>query len=503
MIFMNDYDGGEYVSSSHAMSSKTATKDLESQGGQFLPEMSIKFVNKIYEIFEYIKTHPEGYVITIAAKDDSRISHDFDGFQAYAEYLRKIVATPANLDLIKQASQKGMRLMFDTVGGCMHQNMVPLLKTLQMPEIFDWHNSSEDPFFHGVGKTRKINPKTGLEGFFDLSCDVSLPEVSRTMGYEIFLKDKPVGYTVLITDPDGDRLLIGQVEPAKAAEKLASLGIDYEKIVSIYHPAFTFLLVMDFQMRQLQAAGLWKDHPRFIVTTTPSPRSWDEWAAKNNIKVINTPVGIKEIATVMKKAEGKIKSNPNQEVVVDDVWGNQINLGIQPRMVFGGEESGGMIMGPEELVKSKNERLAMAMRDKSAGEASVIATALASWLFLQGKPISQHLEDIFNESDIKYRYYLRADITYYNESEPDPIKLKESKIAGEKLRDEIDSFCLGLIFALKDGLINLAQARDILHESMPDLDFSELQDIRFTGDATYFAFKNIIPAWQALYPGKG
>lgn len=496
LIFMNDYDGGEYVSSSHAMSSKTATKDLESQGGQFLPEMSLKFVNKIEEILNYVKSHPGGYVVTIAPADSMFIKKDFDGFELYADYLRKIVATPANLDLLKQAASRGFRLMFDTVGGCMYQNMVPIFKALRMSDIFDWHNSPEDPFFHGVGKTRMLNPKTGQEGFFDLSCDVSLPEVSRTMGYEIFLKDKPVGYTVLITDPDGDRLLIGQVEPSSAAGKLQNLGIDYlkideEKIVSIYHPAFTFLLVMDFQMRQLKAAGLWNNHPRFIITTTPSPRSWDEWAAKNNIKVVNTPVGIKEIASVMKKIEGKMQSSPQGEVLIEDVWGNKVNLGAQPRMVFGGEESGGMIMGPEDLVKSKGGREAMAMRDKSAGEASIIAAALAAWLHLQKKSISEHLEDVFNEYDIRYRYYLRADITYYNESEPDPAKLKIAKEEGMKLRDEIDTFCLGLALSKKEVRLTLEQAREILGEAMPSLNFSELEDIRFTGDATYFAFRHM------------
>ncbi len=38
LIFMLDYDGGEYVTSSHAISSKIATKDLDSQGSQFMPQ---------------------------------------------------------------------------------------------------------------------------------------------------------------------------------------------------------------------------------------------------------------------------------------------------------------------------------------------------------------------------------------------------------------------------------------------------------------------------------
>ena len=51
---------------------------------------------------------------------------------------------------------------------------------------------------------------------------------------------------------------------------------------------------------------------------------------------------------------------------MDDVFSNPVNLGKDPRLVFAGEESGGMIMGTEELIKSKNGRFAFAMREKSA-----------------------------------------------------------------------------------------------------------------------------------------
>ena len=80
-----------------------------------------------------------------------------------------------------------------------------------------------------------------------------------------------------------------------------------------------------------------------------SALSWDEWAKAHGIKVVNVPVGFKEIANIMKKVELQIKNNPEGEVVVDDVFGNSINLGVQPRLIFGGEESGGMIMGSVEV----------------------------------------------------------------------------------------------------------------------------------------------------------
>ena len=52
LAFKLDLVGGEYITSSHGISVKTATKDLNSQGSQYLPEESLEFVNKIQMIFD-------------------------------------------------------------------------------------------------------------------------------------------------------------------------------------------------------------------------------------------------------------------------------------------------------------------------------------------------------------------------------------------------------------------------------------------------------------------
>jgi phosphomannomutase len=496
LIFINDYDGGEYVTSSHAVSTKIATKDLDNQGGQFLPEMSLAFIAKIKEIFQEAEHNSAGYTFKFSRLDDKNIIQDFDGFDLYADYLKKGAATPTSLNLIKEAEKQGLKIIFDTVGGCMYKNLPPVLERLGILDTYQWRNQEVNPFFHGVGKVWRLNNQTGKKEYFDFSCDSSLLDVVKTMGYEEDLKTAEIGQIVLMTDPDGDRLVIGQVDGIEKINQLNDLGIDYieidkKKIYVFYHPAFTFLLAMDFYAKQLKAAGLWNNHSRVMISTAPSPRSWDEWAKNQGVKVITTPVGFKDIQAVMKKIEKQVLANPADEVVLTDIFNQKVNLGADPRLIFAGEESGAMIISPEEMIVSVGGRKAISMREKSAGEASITVSALAADLYLKKKSVSDYLLEIFAENNMNYRYYFRDDIIYYNESEPDPDKMKKDKAAGEVKRDLTDRFFLGITLALRGGKINLETAKKILAESFSGLNFSDLQDVAFVGDSTYLKFEKM------------
>lgn len=82
------------------------------------------------------------------------------------------------------------------------------------------------------------------------------------------------------------------------------------------------------------------------------------------------------------------------------MFGNPIDLGINPRLVFAGEESGGMIMGTEELIKSEHGRCAVAMREKSATEAIIVASSLVSQISEVNVSLSQYLSNVFNSNNI-------------------------------------------------------------------------------------------------------
>ena len=500
LAYKLDLLGGEYITSSHGISVKTATKDLNSQGSQYLPEESMEFVDKIQEIFDILEKEGS-YTIKISAKnnpliDETIMSKLNDGIDLYVEYLKSGVGQ--NLDSVKKMKSK---LFIECVGGCAYRTLSRVLEKLGIQDKYVWNNTEEDPFFHSIGKY-DTDPK-GNKVFYDYSVDATVlakrPNgekffpVIESMHYEKVLADYPFGTVVLITDPDHDRLTVCQIEAVGNESLLEEYGISYIKldesrILTIYSANQAFLMLMNYRAKQLKSHGKFKNHPRFMIKTTASALSWDEWAKAHGIKVVNVPVGFKEIANIMKKVELQLKNNPDKEVVVDDVFGNAVNLGVQPRLIFGGEESGGMIMGSEDMIESLAGRKAIAMREKSATEAIIVASSLAAKLEEDNKTLSEYLIEIFEENNIIAKFDVREDIAYYNESEPDIEKLKQAKIEGEKQRTKNDLFYLSLAIAVKEGIINLEDVKNILNDAFSELNFDNLVSIKFVGDGTYLQF---------------
>lgn len=504
LAFKLDLLGGEYITSSHGISVKNATKDLNCQGSQYLPEESMEFVSKIQEIFD--EAEKKGfYEIKISAKDNPLIDEKVlakidDGVDLYVEYLKSGVAQEINLDLIKNIKDK---IVIESVGGSAYRTLSRVLEKLDVSDKFTWFDTEEDPFFHSIGKYDHT-PK-GEKAFYDYSVDATVVAkrkngekffpVIETMHYEERLTKLPVGTAVLITDPDHDRLTVAQTEYACTIPELEKAGIDYVKlsddlILTVFTANQAFLMLMDFWAKQLKSQNLWDKHPRFMIKTTASAISWDEWAKKQGVKVVNVPVGFKEIANIMKKVELKLKKAPDSDVVVDDVLGNSINLGVNPRLLFAGEESGGMIMGTEELIKSQNGRFAIAMREKSATEAIIVASALIAKLQKEQVSLSEYLVKIFEENSIVGRFDTRVDIAYYNESEPDINKLKEAKVAGEAQRTKNDLFYLSMAMGVKENKMSLNDVKEVLNDTFKSLIFDNLISIKFVGDGTYLEFSD-------------
>ncbi len=226
-----------------------------------------------------------------------------DGIDLYVEYLRSGVAKEINLKFIRNLQNK---IVIENVGGSAYRTLSRVLNKLEISDKFIWFNTTEDPFFHGIGKYN-TTPK-GDKAFYDYSVDATVTAkkadgtkifpVINTMHYDEKLKDLPTGTVVLITDPDHDRLTVTQTEDISVVEDLEKAGIDYlkltdEKVLTVFTANQAFLMIMDFWAKQLKNQNLWGNHPRFIIKTTASALSWDEWAKNNDVKVINVPVGFK------------------------------------------------------------------------------------------------------------------------------------------------------------------------------------------------------------------
>jgi len=491
LAFKLDLVGAEYITSSHGISVKNATKDLNNQGSQFLPDESIEFVNKIEEIFNIIDDKGF-YEINFSSSNNDLIDEKTmeklnNGIDLYCQYLQNGVANPNNINAIKNFNKK---IVIDSVGGCAYRSLSKILDKLDISNTFDWFNKEEDPFFHGIGKDIKNGD------FYDWSLDVTVLAknkegrdyfpVVESLNYKEKLKNYPINTVVLITDPDHDRLNLVQVVSCDKKEEIIKAGVDFvefdnDRILCIFSANQTFLMIMDYWYKSLDKKS---DTTYFMIKTTASSRSWDEWAKAKNIKVINTPVGFKEIAGAVKKIEAQYEKNI-ENITIYDVFNKKIELGKNPRMIFGGEESGGMIIGGIEPIKSTANRLALAMREKSATEAIIVASALVSSINIT---LVEQLQKIYDENNIISRYDTRVDIAYYNESEPDINKLKQAKIKGEAQRTKNDIFYLALAMAYKENKITIENIKEILSSTFKELDFSNLENIIFAGDGTYLNF---------------
>lgn len=504
LVFKLGLIGGEYITSSHGISVKNATKDLNSQGGQYLPEESMEFVNKIKEIFNETEKNSK-YEIKFAKVDSQFIDEKTmalmnDGIDFYTDYLKTGVAREININLIENLKNK---IVIENVGGSAYRTLSRVLKKLDIDTKFVWLNIEEDPFFHSIGKYDE--DYKGHKCFYDYSVDATVLctdkygkkcfPVIDSMHYDTKLTDSPLNTVILITDPDHDRLTVTQIESADSINKLDAAGIDYiklskDRILTVFTANQAFLLLIDFWSKQLKSQGLWNNHPRFMIKTTASALSWDEWAKNNDVKVINVPVGFKEIANIMKKVEFKLQSKPTEEIILKDIFSNPINLGVNPRLLFAGEESGGMIMGPDELICSNLGCKAVAMREKSATEAIVVASALTAQLEKENKTLSQYFVEVLESNNIKGKFDTRVDISYYNESEPDIKKLNEAKKEGEEKRTKNDLFYLALAIGVNYKMLTLEQVKQVLNDTFEELDFSNLEEIKFVGDGTYLKFND-------------
>ena len=513
LTYMLGLSGGDYYTSSHGAPQKQSDKILGPDGSQYLPPEYARIVAHMRDILHQVET--TGYTLRLAARDDAHLHRSLTYprmGRLYADYLRKGPASEEALALIGRAIDQGMRLKLDFFGGAGYRTLEPVLKELGILKAFEggFLRTEEDPFFHNIG-FRVARKKTG-EGYEVVhdSVDASLPQVVRSAGYDVLLRDAPLGQTLFNVDPDSDRFVVGQVVPASEAGNLERLGVTSlplgaERRFAIYSPNQFFLMLAENDRVQMVGEGTWGEHSSFDVHTYVSALSWDEWAEFHGIPVVRTPVGFKEIAAVQRQVEAAMQRQPGQPIEVQDELGNRIRIGSRPKVHHAGEESGGKIGGPREPIPNLLGQSVIAMREKSSGEACISAVALMARLYLESREpgcqariyLHHNLDRLFQESRIAHPMEFRGDKVHYNEAIFDPEELARAKAAGIEEKDRFNNYFRTLARAMSDPSLTrsgrpltLQEVREILTEAMPGMreDWARLERVDVWSDGLQLWF---------------
>jgi len=512
LIFTEDWDMGNYLTSSHAMAKYGCSKDLSDEGAQFLPEVSMSFAGVNRWVVDQIRKKGS-FTIEVAAVDNSNIKQDVDGKKEYLEMLETSVLTPANREIVTRAiRENGYDIVQDCVAGCMGPIMAELYTMAGIREAVVQLNPDYDPFQAGIGKAMIIEEVKLFDSKFeqrailpkliydDEGCDASLQVVVERMYYTHHLKDKSIGQIVTNTDPDGDRLVVGQIMKNDAATKarLAEFGIKHieineSKLFCYYSPNKMFLMSTAYYLNQLVANGkLKKGDTALVMKTAQTSYAFNEFCAafekKHGIRVvcIEPTVGFKEIAAMQRDIEAQIKANEAraqlkqllQDVIVTDALGHTYNLGTEKiQLVTASEESGGQESAPPGGITSKSGRFALGNREKSAGVASFLAIVFGAELSLQKKTVLDYWDELIAKYGLTSVQDERHDERLFNPGIPDPVKYKLAEANGNRIKLLNNGFWWNLARAFEEGQLTLDGVKEILTTTFPEVDSDKLNTL--------------------------
>lgn len=513
LTYMLGLSGGDYYTSSHGAPQKQSDKILGPDGSQYLPPEYERIVGHMRDILAQIES--EGYTLRLAGKDDPHLHYTLTYRRMgrlYADYLRKGPASQDALETIGKAVDAGLRLKLDFFGGAGYRTLHPVFEELGIDKVFEggYVRTEEDPFFHDIGfRVAKKKTGDGYEVVHD-SVDASLPQVVRTAGYDVLLREAPLGQAIFNVDPDSDRFVVGQVVPVTDKEVLdgrgiVSLPLSGDRIFALYSPNQFFLMLAENDRVLMDREGTWKKYSNFDIHTYVSALSWDEWAEHHGIPVVRTPVGFKEIAAIERQVEEQMVLHPGRVVAVSDELGNRIEIGDRPKVHHAGEESGGKIGGPRELIYNLLGQRILAMREKSSGEACISAVALMARLYLESQEagsldrlyLHNYLERLFERSGISHPMEFRGDKVHYNEAIFDPEELARAKAAGLEEKDRFNNFFRLPALAMRDAsltkvgrALTLDDVRDIFTDALPGMaeDWKRLERIDVWSDGLQLWF---------------
>lgn len=504
LIFTKDFDGGNYITSSHARDNFACSKDLSDEGAQYLPDVSKAFAQVNEWVLSQIRQDGK-FVIPVAAENHPNIIRDVDGVEEYAKLLESSVATAENLDLVRRAMAKGYKFIQDCVHGCMGPLMKKLFSRFGIDGAVVQMNTDYDPWQGGLGKAivreKKLKPVLDSKyrkiaelptvSLSDEGLDASKQVVVERMDYERTMANQPVGTIVSNTDPDGDRFVAGQIleNSPEVKDALKRLGVKFielpnGKLYCYFSPNKMFLMTTLFYAERLRLSGKIKEGDTVVVIKTVQTsfafNQWaEEYSQKHGIKVvaIEPTVGFKEIAAVERQIEAGLKRNseltaqghPAQDIVITDALDHKINLGSgKVIMLSGSEESGGQELAPPEGVTSANGRFAIGNREKSAGVASFLMAVLGAYLYEEKLTLLEYWDKLVSDFNLTFVQDERHDEMLFDNSILDPQEFKLAKEQGNKRKLYNNRLLWNLARSAQAGLLTMDQVKQILKAFLQD-----------------------------------
>jgi phosphomannomutase len=515
VIFTNDYNGGNYFTSSHARDDYQCSKDLSDEGAQFLPDVSLQFAEVNKAIVEHIERLGD-FTINFSGSYSPKIKRDVDGTDEYFEMMKSSVITEENHELVNDSVENGWTgIVQDYVGACMYPIMNKLFQKSGYSDIVFPINSEYDPFQEGIGKEYIVKKKNIYNQKFDIigqidelvyddqGVDASLAIVVDRMGYDEKLIGKPIGTIISNTDPDGDRLVCSEILANSEVVKLelkqygiSYIELDNQRLLSYYSPNKMFLMTTAFYLDSLIKSGrVSSDDSIIIIKTAQTSFAFNEYVASIakklslNIHCIEPTVGFKEIAAVERKIEKQILENEKRvtngespkDVILQDSLGNEFNLGTERVvLISASEESGGQELAPPTGMLSKNlKRFAIGNREKSASVASYITIPFGAMLYENNWQILDYWKNLIVGNNLKFIRDSRADILLFDPGTPDPEEYALSEKKGNDMKIRNSAFWWNLARHFADKYIDIALVKKELKEIFIEIDAKYIDELLF------------------------
>ncbi len=481
-IFYEEMTGGENFTASHSQFFKGGWKPMDSEGKQLieLAEMIANEVRKISRV---------GTEIVLAPLDSELIRDDFDVTDAYTDYLRTIV-NEEHLCSINKASENGFNSFFATLGGSMAGTAEEIFEKMGIAvgdnKTVNFLYAEEDATYHNIGMVDGINH----------GVDPGKWQIYKNIGAQNILASRQANI-VFIWDPDGDRFNMVTSAPVSLSTRAREMGLEVEplpgdpKNICVYFkPNQIYFMMAAWLLESLRSRGQLERFDWLIMETFPTSRSIAELGKKFEVKVFFTPVGFKHFGNTVTGIEKELAGDRGKdEVCIEDVLGQEHDLGMNPRILMMMEESGGAALGGTEFLRSKNgNKQSMAMKEKDGMQIGTIALAIAAELFNKKSCFASFYMDAIEKHKIKNRFYHREDAVLYDESLTDRKEREKAKAEGLRKRDSILSFFKELADKVQNSDLDTKEVVKILNKKQSFIEFDLLLNVFWAVDSAYFEF---------------